>query len=475
MRDYFFSKRAEDTSIYCSTACSVLYAMAPPRNQVTRWGFASFAFVPIPYAAMSVINGISHFFTPDYPSIYMVSSGVMQEAIDAGGIFFGVVGRVVPVPTSEDDTGYGSGLDSHWESLAPNIFSRSNLKFFNMLNSRKREEKDIVVCEQALPLYEDSDEQLSPLRAHIYVANRTELPILLVEQSSDHSGGSYFIKPVHSSKITSDVPHLAAASHGFRPIGGIVTIAISYYKLLRYPKRTWKNVKAAFIVLRNGSDEETTASIRTLRTVEMSLSKVFLSAYKSALLVLSEKIRQDNLPRLSSRACERFQRKDDIEVLIPITPDTPPTVTQALGAHESHPPVRFQKRREVGLQIRGFITQATLGIFVSSLSLLIIGLMSRFQAGSSSLTEQVVFMMWLALGTVVGFVVPFVSINDAVTLFMRVPLEYIAGMDKAGLLDYYYWTVVVVRLPWGIFFLPIWGFVIVGHQLDQWGTCVTLY
>jgi hypothetical protein len=79
-------------------------------DQINRWGFASFSFVPVPYAIMSLVNGMSHLVTPDYPAVYMVSSTVMQEAEEAGGSFCGIIGHVEPVPSSDEDTGYGLSL-----------------------------------------------------------------------------------------------------------------------------------------------------------------------------------------------------------------------------------------------------------------------------------------------------------------------------------------------------------------------------
>jgi hypothetical protein len=38
---------------------------------------------------MSLVNGIRHLFTPDYPAVYMVSSTVMKEAEDAEGVEVG--------------------------------------------------------------------------------------------------------------------------------------------------------------------------------------------------------------------------------------------------------------------------------------------------------------------------------------------------------------------------------------------------
>jgi hypothetical protein len=88
-------------------------------------------------------------------------------------------------------------------------------------------------------------------------------------------------------------------------------------------------------------------------------------------------------------------------------------------------------------------------------------------------------MMWLAVAIVVGFLVPFLNVNDAYTLLIRIPLETEAflktrvaasnGPYLPALL------LLVMCLPWSISVVPIWGFVIVGQQLEEWGTCVSIY
>lgn len=448
-------------------------------DQVNRWGFASFAFVPLPYAIMSLANGISHLFTPDYPSIYMVSSGTMQEAIDAGGVFIGVVGHVIPVKTSDDDTGYSSGFGSNWKGLAPGIVGRSFLSFYNRIHSRERKERDIVVCERVLPAQVEPEEQSASSRSHFSTVKRSELSCLLVEQSLDSVEELYFIKPVNTPKDVlentssmSPIQQLAKRLAKFGPLAGIVFPFIICFELLRHPKKTWKDFKA----IKNRPNRFfKSVSVREIRTIKTMARRAFFSIlFKPIILSFSEKIRQDNLPHLSFRACERFQRQDDVQVLVSSTFTTSSAVQLPLRVDVQHIPSHFQKRKEDDIQLRGLITQATLGIIISSLSILIIGLLSKFHAGSSSLTEQVILMMWLALGIVIGFLVPFFNIQDTITILVRVPMELIGGMMKLGFVDFYT-SLLIMCYPWSIFVVPIWGFVIVGKQLNQWGTCVTLY
>lgn len=64
-------------------------------SSVKRWGYASIFFSPSFYTVMSVVNLCGNLLTSDYPKIYMVHSETMDEAIEVGGAFDGVLGRVI--------------------------------------------------------------------------------------------------------------------------------------------------------------------------------------------------------------------------------------------------------------------------------------------------------------------------------------------------------------------------------------------
>lgn len=64
-------------------------------TQIEHYGYAAFALTVIPYALMSLINLFGNMLTPDYQALYLVGSDVMDEAIQRGCRFDGVVGRLV--------------------------------------------------------------------------------------------------------------------------------------------------------------------------------------------------------------------------------------------------------------------------------------------------------------------------------------------------------------------------------------------
>ncbi|KAA6412614.1 MAG: hypothetical protein FRX48_03606 [Lasallia pustulata] len=70
-------------------------------DQITRYGYAAFALTVAPYAVMSTLNLIGNMLTPDYPTLYLVRSSMMNEAEKRkGALFEGAVGRLVEIPTN---------------------------------------------------------------------------------------------------------------------------------------------------------------------------------------------------------------------------------------------------------------------------------------------------------------------------------------------------------------------------------------
>ncbi|PVH97184.1 hypothetical protein DM02DRAFT_89579 [Periconia macrospinosa] len=69
-------------------------------DQIEQFGFAAFGLTVAPYAVMSIINLIGNICQPDYASLYMVETSIMDEARRRGGIFEGAVARAQDPDTS---------------------------------------------------------------------------------------------------------------------------------------------------------------------------------------------------------------------------------------------------------------------------------------------------------------------------------------------------------------------------------------
>jgi hypothetical protein len=61
-------------------------------DQILRYGYASFGLSVAPYALMSVINLLGSLLCPEYPTLYLIESPVMDDArTKHGGVFEGTV------------------------------------------------------------------------------------------------------------------------------------------------------------------------------------------------------------------------------------------------------------------------------------------------------------------------------------------------------------------------------------------------
>lgn len=72
-------------------------------TQFERYGYAAFSLTIIPFMLMSLLNLISHIFTPDFPACYLVRSPIMAEAEARGGLFDGMIGEVDMAALERDD------------------------------------------------------------------------------------------------------------------------------------------------------------------------------------------------------------------------------------------------------------------------------------------------------------------------------------------------------------------------------------
>ena len=75
-------------------ACATLYETRG--DQIEHYGYAAFGLTVAPYLVMSIINLIGTVLTPDYSTLFMVESEIMEEARQREGAFFGgAIGKLV--------------------------------------------------------------------------------------------------------------------------------------------------------------------------------------------------------------------------------------------------------------------------------------------------------------------------------------------------------------------------------------------
>lgn len=63
-------------------------------NQLEQYGYAAFGLTVAQYFVMSILNLLGMFVTPDYDTMYMVDSDIMEEAKTRGYHFEGVIGML---------------------------------------------------------------------------------------------------------------------------------------------------------------------------------------------------------------------------------------------------------------------------------------------------------------------------------------------------------------------------------------------
>ena len=65
-------------------------------DQIDRYGYAAFGLTVTPYLVMSLINLLAQLLTPDYETLFLVTSEISDEAERRGGLFQGAVARLKP-------------------------------------------------------------------------------------------------------------------------------------------------------------------------------------------------------------------------------------------------------------------------------------------------------------------------------------------------------------------------------------------
>jgi hypothetical protein len=164
--------------------------------------------------------------------------------------------------------------------------------------------------------------------------------------------------------------------------------------------------------------------------------------------------------------CHRFLRSDDTSPETAQQLSAPSLMTghgrSRCGTAESRMQVRTPRH------FGGILAQLIVGVLVNGIILTLIGSQSEwFAAGQASPEQKVIMMLWMCEGTLGMFLV-ILSLEEVLLAFFLLPWYMMrAGRDLIAVL--------VFIVPLAIFVAPVWGLVIVGQMLVDWGQCVTLY
>jgi hypothetical protein len=337
-------------------------------DQITQYGYAAFGLTVAPYAVMSIINLIGNYFCPEYSTLYLVESSVMDEARARGGYFHGVIGRVAEIS-------------------------------------------------------EPSDLQLT---ASVDTLQWIELVT--------------FAKDEHFE-------------HGIR---ATVRFTMAH---LRYISSTsnLQSTQSSTIQLQPQDQQNE-------RTIPVYMVNTIADAKDISLLFNAKPQILDNL---------------DYALVVP--PFPPLKLVQAEGHKKLHlqityyrpqlraPVVRAVKERSIWRLILTLI-QNFFPLVVSSIPLAIIGGLTHFQPGSSTLPQRAWIMVWLCLGIFYGYLLGETLSHGVMAEWFRRSLPKIRNRKVQ------HWLVALsmtyVMSGYGI---PAFGaFVMVGQMLMQYGTCVQI-
>lgn len=107
-------------------ACSTLYQSRG--YQISVYGYSAFGFTVLPYLFMSFVNLVGNLATPSYSKLYLVHTEIMDEAIQRGGKFTDVVGKMESESLRVEDLMVFSGsFQTHrgdlWCQLGENVYA----------------------------------------------------------------------------------------------------------------------------------------------------------------------------------------------------------------------------------------------------------------------------------------------------------------------------------------------------------------
>jgi hypothetical protein len=431
-------------------------------NQMDRWGYASFSLAVIPYALMSFINGISNLAAPDYPTLYMIHSNIMNEAIEAGGAFEGVMGRTIPLPETTD-LGLGSGFGEAYNGVTLRAIRQAiSLESSSRSNSKRRAGQLRQTLTVTANLQAGGDRNLQD--ATLTLAQKGEFSACL-----------------RSFKIKAEPVGFFSSLYTSLRRGDKISLKRLLFKNLARPDASGALTPACSRLV--SSFPFLWAVARKYHQERCSLKNLW-----NLRLPPGTQISKKRLTTILYPACSRFLRQDD--PLLPSSGSRDNKDGEDVGlttlnrwhaiflqflcgtALAGRLPLTNDHRPENGITWVAIVVQLILGLSISSLTFALIGLLSGFQPGHSSTTERAIMMTWLNSGIGFGLLMPFFSILDLAKILVLSPwysLTVVGARSPSLSIPY------LGFIPWAIFIPPVWSLVLVSIMLKEWGSCVTLF
>lgn len=501
---------------------------------ISRWGYASYHLAVIPYLIMTLVNLIGNICIADYPCLYMVRTDIMNEAEKVGGIFEGEVAHTIALMDTCDDlvedlpycgvtnediislaTSFPPSMVTFWQfSLVLHILAI----FFYILG---KAEPQISTTSKSMAV--DLHVSRTPRNLHTEQLSAVSdaTPTVSDEQRNQSSEGDSNLPG--RGEAEHEIEMLAADVCNFEDEPEVRFVeAVSSSRRYRIricsPSKNLR-VYGVYNYIRSAMDDRAKRSRRPARCASQSTSMTLVRVLHLWLQKCGAPRQILNLIRKHSSFgehesvpadltkfyypnCSRFLRASSPNHHMisgtGISQDgPPPTLTS-----EHH--MRIQKSNLDPHPQWGVLLEVVVGLFVVGLLFCIVAALTRFQPGQSSRIERVIMMAWLASG-LYGFCLPLMSTPELLRVFFLLPLVSILGpalstrdlrtsfkqiremKPKGPFIKLSLWYLrdmvcqssgidpILSFIPLAIFVPPIWGFVLVGRMLVEWGNCTRLF
>jgi hypothetical protein len=488
---------------------------------INRWGYASYHLTVIPYLFMTLVNLVGNLCIADYPCLYMVRTATMDEAERSGGVFEGEVAQTITIENLGDDlveelpySGVtNEGIISFATSFATcflllTIFMQIGILLliqyivrilYHLVKPQIASDFESMVIDLHI------SGAAGDLHADQLSAVSTPVPIFLHEQIDPSSESDTYSSDCGEVEcgieIRADEECNCEGKREFRMVEPISSSRYYQIRILNPPQRPsfddiWNQRRSAMydmIQRSRRSDPSQYISDSSLSHVLKNPRQIIHALWDYDLfynLFPERNFKPACLTTLYYPGCSRFLRTSSLNhhtmSHVRISLDDPPSAFASERRSRRTPRISQDPHTRWGVLLEIVVGLLLLGIFFS-----VIAVLTRFQPGHSSATERCIMMIWLASG-LYGFCLPFMSTSELLRIFLLPPLVWILDLvlalrTKMKLRDRF---IIVLELvcrirplmeaacsiiPLATFVPPIWGFVLVGRMLVEWGNCTRLY
>jgi hypothetical protein len=103
-------------------------------GQIALYGYGAFSLSVAPYAIMSIINLATNLLRPEYPTMYLVQTDDMDDALLRGGQFWGIVASTRSIGR-DDSSSATSTITDNGRALTRQMFFTLNILGYLIIGS----------------------------------------------------------------------------------------------------------------------------------------------------------------------------------------------------------------------------------------------------------------------------------------------------------------------------------------------------